>query len=356
MKNEGSVFVAAPSSVRMLKEGEESLWDDYVARNNAGSIYHLSAWRYLIERLFRHESHYVYAADEGDRVTGVLPLVRLRSLLFGDYLVSMPYFNYGGAIADSPRIEQLLMERAARIAADAGCSHIEFRDTVARPASWPVRTDKVGMELILPSDVNDLWSSLGSKLRSQIKRPQREAGIEVVHGGHDLLGEFYQVFARNMRDLGTPVYAVAMFREILQTFPKTASIVVVRFNNRPAAAAFLIGYKDRIEIPWAASVKELNRFGFNMLLYWEVLKKAVEQRYAIFDFGRSTRDGGTYKFKKQWGAQERPLYWHYWLAPGKAIPNLTPKNPKYNFAIGVWKKLPVFVTNRLGPWLVGNLP
>jgi len=343
-------------SVRVLEEGSEPLWDDYVARNDAGSIYHLSAWRRLIERLFRHESHYVYAIDEGGRVVGLLPLIRLRSLLFGDYVVSMPYFNYGGAIADSPQIEQLLMERAARIAAELGCSHIEFRDTVTRPDSWPVRSDKVGMDLVLPGNVDDLWSGLGTKMRTRIKRPQREAGVEVVRGGRELLGEFYEVFARNMRDLGTPVYPVEMFREILQMFPKAASIVVVRFNNRPSAVAFLMGHKDRLEIPWAASLRELNRFAFNMLLYWEVLKKAVEERYAIFDFGRATRDGGTYEFKKHWGARERPLYWHYWLAPGKAIPNLTPKNPKYQFAIGVWKKLPLFVANRLGPLLVVNLP
>ena len=345
-----------PASVRVLDADRESLWDDYVARSGTASIYHLSAWRGLIKRLYGHESRYIYAHDADGNVTGVLPLIRLKSALFGDYLVSMPYFNYGGALADTAATEQSLIQHAAELAADAGCSHVELRDTAPRHDGWPVRTDKVAMELALPGDVDALWSGLGSKLRSQVKRPMRETGVVVVRGGAELLNDFYDVFARTMRDLGTPVYPIAMFREILEAFPQAASVVVVRFNDRPAAAAFLIGYKGRLEIPWAASLRELNRFGFNMLLYWEVLKKAIEERYTIFDFGRSTRDGGTYNFKKQWGAHERPLYWHYWLAPGKAMPNLTPKNSKYSLAISVWKKLPVFVANRLGPWLVGNLP
>lgn len=345
-------------SVRELGTADDDVaWDTYVGRQPAASIYHLSAWRRLIADLYGHEAHYLYAHDaNAGGIVGVLPLIRLKSLLFGDYLVSLPYFNYGGAIADTPGVEQSLMEHAGTVAGRLGCSHVEFRDAATTRTGWVVRTDKVGMQLELPAAVETLWANLGSKLRAQIKRPQREAGVEVQRGGRELLNDFYGVFSRNMRDLGTPVYPLAMFAEILKTFPQAASIVVVRFNGIPAAAGFLIGYRERLEIPWAASRRELNRIGFNMLLYWEILKFAIEQRYAVFDFGRSSRDGGTHQFKKQWGARETPIYWHYWLAPGRQVPNLTPKNSKFGLAINVWKKIPVAVANRIGPWLVGNLP
>lgn len=344
-------------SVIELDRADEAAWDAYVARHPSASIYHLSSWRRLIADWYGHQAHHCYARDTNTGgIVGVLPLIRLRSLLFGDYLVSMPYFNYGGAIADSADVEESLMTHAAALAGQLGCSHIEFRDTATRRGKWAVRTDKVGMQLELPASVDALWTNLGSKLRAQVKRPQREAGVEVQRGGCELLSDFYDVFSRNMRDLGTPVYPRAMFEDILKTFPQAASIVVVRFAGRAAAAGFLIGFRERLEIPWAASRRELNRLGFNMLLYWETLKFAVEQRYAIFDFGRSSRDGGTHQFKKQWGARETPIHWHYWTAAGREMPNLTPKNSKYGFAINVWKKIPVAVANRLGPWLVGNLP
>ncbi len=332
-----------------------SAWDAYVAAHPAGSLYHQSRWGRLVEGLFGHASSY-WAAWEGARLVGVLPLTRLRSRLFGDYMVSLPYVNYGGALADSPAVARQLMQAAAAKAAALGSSHIEFRDTVAWGGGWPVRTDKVAMELPLPADPEALWKAFGSKLRSQIRRPLKEAGVETVVGGSELVGPFYQVFSRNMRDLGTPVYPRRLFERIVQTFPAQTRIVLVRYRRRPAAAGFLLQAGDRREIPWASSLQEFNRLAVNMLMYWQALRVAIEARCRVFDFGRSSIDSGTYRFKRQWGAQPRQLYWHYWLAEGRPLPRLTPDNPRYRLAIRSWQRLPVPIANLLGPHIVRNLP
>jgi hypothetical protein len=122
------------------------------------------------------------------------------------------------------------------------------------------------------------------------------------------------------------------------------------------AAAFLIGYGGRLEIPWASTIRDVNHLSINMLLYWEVLKYAIQHQYRIFDFGRSSRDSGTYFFKRQWGAHPQPLYWHYWLRGDRKLPALNPQNPKYALAINIWKHLPLFIANRLGPSVVKYLP
>jgi serine/alanine adding enzyme len=341
--------------VGLATAADAELWDGYVGAHPASSIYHLHAWRELIEEQFGHGGYYWVARDVVGRVRGILPLVRLRSRLFGDYQVSMPYFNYGGVLADSPQIEAQMLEQAALEGARLGVSHIEFRDTRRRELGWPVREDKVAMELKLPADPDVLWRAIGTKVRAQVKRPLRE-GVTVASGGEELLDDFYRVFSRNMRDLGTPVYPRRFFEAILGRFPHNCFIVSVNRAGRPAAAAFLIGWRDRLEIPWASSLREFNRLGVNMLLYWEVLRQAIERGYGRFDFGRSSSDSGTYRFKRQWGAQPVPLYWHYWLAPGRQMPNLTPANPKYRAAIRLWQSLPVPVANLLGPQLSKNLP
>jgi FemAB-related protein (PEP-CTERM system-associated) len=349
--NDSGVSIAS-----LERHDDPAVWDDFVGNHAQGSIYHRSVWREIIARLYGHQSMYLCAkAGRTGEVMGVLPLIRLRSALFGDYLVSMPYFNYGGALAETPEIAELLMLEAGARAKDLGATHIEFRDTVERSARWPVRKDKVVMELALPDSPEVLWKNIGSKLRAQIKRPQRET-VSTVQGGVEVLDEFYAVFSRNMRDLGTPVYAKAFFAEILAAFPHSSYVVVVRHQGRPAAAGFLLGYQGRLEIPWASSLREFNALGINMLMYWEVLRLAIERGYAVFDFGRSTVDSGTYRFKKQWGAEARPLYWHYWLDAGRDMPRLNPGNPKYRMAIAMWQRLPLFVANKLGPLLVKNLP
>lgn len=329
-------------------------WNRYVSANPSTSIYHRAEWRALIENTFGHESFYFFARGSDGTIAGILPLIRLNSRLFGDFLVSMPYFNYGGAVADNPSIEQQLMEAAGDLAGKLGVSHIEYRDNVPRHG-LPVRSEKVNMVLPLPGDPEELWQGFTAKLRAQIKRPQREP-VSILCGGEEYLDDFYAVFARNMRDLGTPVYAKEFFRNILGTFPDTSSMVVLRMEGRPVAAGFLIGHRDTLEIPWASTIKDVNHLSMNMLLYWEILKLAISRKYRFFDFGRSSRDSGTFRFKKQWGALPRQTYWHYWLNSGEKLPALNPDNPKYALAINIWRRLPLPVTRLLGPSIVKYLP
>ncbi|HKS56636.1 MAG TPA: FemAB family XrtA/PEP-CTERM system-associated protein [Steroidobacteraceae bacterium] len=330
-------------------------WNDYVARRAAASIYHRYEWRRLIAAVFRHDTHYFIARDGAGAICGLVPLVRLRSLLFGDFLVSMPYFNYGGIVSDDESAACALREHVAEFARSLGVSHVELRHSEPVCPDWPARTDKVSMRLDLPPSAGALDRQLGSKVRAQIKRPVRE-GATCVHGHAELLADFYAVFARNMRDLGTPVYSRALFASVLQALGDQARVFIVRWRGAPVAAALVIGDRGRLEIPWASSLREANAIGVNMLLYWNVLEYACERQYASFDFGRSTVDAGTYRFKKQWGAQPTQLHWHYWLRAGGEPPVLNPSNPKYRLAIAAWQRLPLAVANRIGPLLVRNLP
>ncbi len=343
------------ASVSEVVAPDHEPWDAYVQGHPHASHYHRFGWHALVGRVFGHARHYFMARNEEGAVAGVLPAVRLKSRLFGDYLVSMPYFNYGGVLADDPDVAKRLLDAAAAFAADAGLDHFEARHTAPQRSDWPHRDDKVCMHLSLPADEDALFKGLGSKVRSQIKRPVRE-GAEARDGGAELLDDFYAVFSRNMRDLGTPVYARRFFAQMLSAWPQDTRIVVVHIGTTPVAAAFLIGWRGRLEIPWASSLREYNRASVNMLLYAEVLRYAIRGGYEVFDFGRSTVDAGTYRFKKQWGARPVPLCWEYWLAPGNAVPELRPDSPRFRLAVAAWKKLPLMVANWLGPGIVKNLP
>ena len=269
-------------------------------------------------------------------------------------MVSLPFFNYGGVIAENELIREKLVQAAISVSSDIGLSHIEFRDT--RPFDGlPVREDKVAMWLDLPDSEDALAKSLGAKRRSQIKRPQREHPT-VLKGGAELLDDFYRVFSQNMRDLGTPVYSKVMFHEILHRFPKEAQIIVIRVEGQPAAVAFLFHHREITEVPWASTMRKFNAISINMLLYWEVLCESIQRGSSIFDFGRSTLDSGTYRFKKQWGAKPVQLYWHYALGAGQEMPSLSPSSGKYDLAIKVWQHLPLWLTKIVGPQIVRNLP
>lgn len=340
--------------IEQVTDGAAAEWDAFVDVATDASPYHRYRLRQLVRDVFDRDTYY-FAARLGGRIGGVLPIVRLKSRLFGDFLVSLPYFNYGGVLAESASVRQRLLDRGCELARELGVAHLELRHRAPSFDSLPARTDKVTMLLDLRGSPEELWKALSSKVRAQIKRPQREGAVG-THGGAELLGDFYQVFAENMRDLGTPVYPRRFFAEMLEAFPGNARLFVVRLADEPVAAAFVVGYRQTLEIPWASSLRRANSLGVNMLLYWNVLEFASQNGYATFDFGRCSVDSGTYRFKKQWGAQPLQLHWHYWLRDGGELPRINHANPKYEAAVAAWRRLPLAVANRLGPLLIRNLP
>jgi serine/alanine adding enzyme len=330
-------------------------WDSYVDSHENGSVYQKLAWKKIIEGHFAKKTFYLYAL-ENDEINGVLPLVLFKSKLFGTFLISVPYVNYGGLLSSNKKAEQLLLSESENIRTQTSAEFVELRNLNGPHDGMPVKTQKVTFFLDLPDNADQLFAGFKSKLRSQIRRPLKE-NMYAKTGGLDLLDVFYSIFCNNMRDLGTPVYSKEFFKKILQHTPESSHIIVVYTSDHIAVgAAFLIGSKGRLEIPWASTLRAYNRLSPNMLLYWEILKFAIDKGYKQFDFGRCTKDSGTYKFKKQWGAIEKQLYWNYLLPPGESLPELNPHNPKYKLAIAVWQKLPLFLTRLIGPRLVKNLP
>jgi FemAB-related protein (PEP-CTERM system-associated) len=334
-------------------ENPDSGWDAYVSSRPGASIYLHKDWSLLARDVFGHQAYFLHAHESG-RLRGVLPVVQQRGLL-GNFATSVPFFNYGGVLADDETVAAALMVRARELARERGCAYLEMRDVVPRSGDWQVRTDKVSMLLDLPATDELLGKQLGSKLRSQIKRAEREAAT-VRRGGIELLPAFYDVFSRNMRDLGTPVYPQKFFRAILERHGAESLIVVIDHQGKPAAAGFLIFDGSTAEIPWAACRAEAKPLGFNMRLYWELLKASIARGCTRFDFGRSTVDSGTFKFKQQWGARPLQLYWHRWERDPRPTNGERAPGTMLGMALRVWKRLPLPIANTLGPMVSPGLP
>jgi len=330
-------------------------WDGYVQNHPLASGYHLMAWRCVMEKACGHRTFYLMATDEHGEVRGVLPLVFLSSRFFGRFLVSMPFFNYGGLLTDTLEAQGALLEAAIGLAKELPAAYIELRHQQSLDLNWPSKQHKVSMRLDLPGDFEVLWKEFPSKLRSQVRRAQKEE-MTVRIDGMDILGDFYKVFARNMRDLGTPAYGRRFFEAIVQTFPQETRNCVVYLKKQPISAGFLYAFRNTLEIPWASSDRRYNHLAPNMLLYSSMLEFACREGFRQFDFGRSSATSGTYRFKEQWGARPVPLHWYYWLGNGHSLPNLSPDNPTYGLAIKVWSRLPLALTRVFGPAIVRNIP
>lgn len=332
----------------------EAEWDQYVASHLHASGYHVWRWRRVFERAFGHETIYLAARAHG-RIVGILPLVIFRSRLFGRFAVSLPFVNYGGVCAHDADVAERLVERAASMAVEQGLAHVELRHQTRQLPALPVRQHKVGMYLALDRDASRAWDRLDRKVRNQVRKAEK-SGLTARWGGRELLDRFYAVFAQNMRDLGTPVYSPRFFAEVIDTFPDSSRVCLVDHGDTTVAGAITLSHRHALEVPWASSLREFRNQCPNNLLYWRIIEHAIETRQTTLDFGRSTPNEGTYHFKEQWGAEPRPLHWEYALSGDAGLPDLSPANPRYRAAIALWTRLPLTVTNWLGPHLVRSIP
>jgi FemAB-related protein (PEP-CTERM system-associated) len=340
-------------TVTIAGDRDRADWERYVSGHPAACGYHSWPWREVFERTFGHACFYLIARETGRvDIAGVLPIVEIRSWLFGRTMTSLPFVNYGGVVAESDASARALVAFARELAATRGCRHVELRHFARRFDDLPYKQHKVTMRLPLSPG---MWERLDRKVRNQIRKAMK-SDLTVERGGADLLADFYPVFARNMRDLGTPVYTRRLFEEVLRAFPDRARLVIVRRAREAIACGLTFRTGGMVEVPWASSIHDYNALCPNHLLYWSIIETAIAEDCAVLDFGRSTPDEGTYKFKAQWGATPVPLHWEYCLLRGGAIPDQSPKNPKLRMFVETWKKLPLWAANLIGPFIVRSIP
>ncbi len=331
-------------------------WNNYL-QNWGYDGFHLRAeWANIFESSLNHRPHFLWATID-NHIVGVLPLMFVAGPIFGRFLASQPYLNTGGVLAESNTIAKTLIDRAVDLADELDVKHLELRHEHyhEHPRMNASATEKVHMRLALPETAEQLWDSLKSKVRSQIRKPLNNPELTHEFGRHDALNTFHDIFCRNMRDLGTPPFPKSLFREMLDQFGDAAEICTVRFNGTPVSSGFLLHGPGTTLIPSASALREFNRTSCNMLMYWHVLERAIERGQTRFDFGRSSVDAGTHKFKKQWGSEEFPAVWQYYSRKGN-VTDARPNSGKYDRMIATWQKLPVWLTKIIGPKIVRGIP
>lgn len=352
------------SSIRLATPDDASAWNAFAEAHPETHLAHSFEWSLILSSVFGHKPHYFVAEthrNSGTQITGVLPLFLVKSALFGRALISVPYLNGGGTLAESDAVRSKLIDSACELGAQLEVNYVELRHRAPialERKSLVVKSHKVAMVLPLMSDPENLFAGFPAKLRSQIRRPEKAGLISKVFSESEqkaAVDAFFQVFSRNMRDLGTPSYPKALFEQVVKTFRNRARIVSVFDKSTPVAGGLTLGWGNTVEIPWASALKEYNSTSPNMLLYWESIRSSCRDGYSAFDFGRCSRDSGSYRFKAQWGAKEVPLYWHYSVLKG-SVPDVSPTNSRFSFFVKCWRMLPVPIANILGRYLSRSIP
>jgi len=333
-----------PITVEILADLDTDDWDAYVRSRPQASFFHLSGWRGILESALGHKTYY-YVAKSNEVVVGILPLVHVKSLLFGNNLSSIAFGAYGGTIADTEAIRDLLDDHAIRLGHELKVGTIEFR---LREASGKARPTKELYERfikpVLP-DEDENMKAIRGKQRNVIRKGLKN-GLEARV---DTIDAFYDVYAESVRNLGTPVFPRKLFQAMLETFPDHTEVLTVALDDKPISSALVYYHGDEVcPYYWGGTFAARGLKG-NDVLAWKIMCRAAERGCSSFDFGRSKRETGPYQWKLNLGFEPIQLYYEYEFINKAEVPSVNPLNPKYRLFIDTWKKLPLGVSKLIGP-------
>lgn len=341
--------------IEIITNPEKQLWDQYAAENVTAQYSHLIDWGESLATTYTLPIFRLAAITKWTNlISGTLSLVLFAPPDKPKRLISIPYTDSAGILADDWESGRSLLLAALELAEELGADHLELRQDRAFQAfflqqqtihSWcyTPHNFKTGLRRLLLASTKALWSDLSAKVRNQIRKARR-CGCIAKAGGVELLDDFYEVFSENMRDLGSPVHAPELFHHLMGSNPLSSGVIVVFLNGKPAAAAVVLLHNETLYNPWASSLRRCRPFCPNMLLYWSMLEYAVDHNCRWFDFGRSSPDAPTCRFKLQWGAKMEPLGWHVF---SRKLHKWDPRNETLEYAN--WKKLDLERSRRDGP-------
>ena len=326
-------------------------WDAYVSATPDGTVCHLYGWRQVIEHAYGHRTFYLAATTNGV-ICGVLPLVLLKSRLFGRHLVSMPFMDYGGVVTQEGTGVCNALVAAALKLAHAHRATLSLRCATDQGLDLPLWLEKLTMVLDLGKSEEALWNRLPSERRNRIRKGQKN-GLDISFHGADALEAFYRIFAVNMRDLGSPVHSRGFFRHMFTHLSQYLRIILVHHQGHPIGAACCLFYKAVITIPgWISALRPFFSLCPNQVLHWELMRFGIANGYRLLDLGRSSKDTGTLEAKRQWHARPVQLYWYY----SPAVPPAGGEQARFSRQADFWRRLPLTIANTLGPVIRQRLP
>jgi FemAB-related protein (PEP-CTERM system-associated) len=329
-------------------------WDRYVNSHPNRTVFHSSMWQKLIQSSFSHRPAHLVATNQKVEIAGILPLFLVSSRIFGRMLISTPQAAYGGILADSDSTSNELLERAQELAREECVQFLELRNLSLLESSNLITKDLyVTFRQELCSDPERNFLSIPRKTRAECREGIRN-GLEfrVNEIGID---DFYRVYSRSVRDLGTPVFSKRLFANGIHEFGDSCKLFSVHSKGELVAAVWTLFFMDEVIPYYGGSIREYNRLGVNNFMYWMLIKYGCENGFRIYDFGRSKKGTGSFDFKRRWGQVMSDLPYQYYLVRQKSLPDTSPLNPKFSMGVRLWRSLPLPVANTIGPFIANHL-
>jgi len=333
-----------------LEQVGAAKWDRFVNADPGATFFHLAAWERVIRQVYGHHTHYLAACEDGS-IRALLPLVLIRSWLFGRFLVSTPFCVQGGPIGER-QAQDWLLDQARELANRLGVDYLEVRSRQATLPAMQADCHHANFSIELAPTPEEILAGIKKKQRAVVRHSLQQ---DFAHRFDVDVDSFFRVYSESVRNLGTPVFPKRYFKALLAEFGSQCDILTVEHRGRPVSSVLSFYFRDQVLPYYGGGIRQARDLKSNDYMYYTLMCEARRRGFARFDFGRSKVDSGAYQYKVHWGISPQPLYQHYCLVRAGKLPDLSPNNPKYQGIIQLWQRLPLLVSQQLGPLLSRNL-
>jgi FemAB-related protein (PEP-CTERM system-associated) len=334
--------------VKELTPADVDRWNEFVLAHPQSTFFHRAEWKEVLERTYGHPMYFLYAEEQG-RIHGVLPLGQVKSRLFGNALISLPFYVHGGIVSDNPQAFDSLTERATELAKNLNVDYMELRTIKQQHTDWPVKGDLYArFRKEIDPDVEQNMKNIPRKQRAMVRK-----GIQAELNSEwdEDIDRFYESYAYSLHGLGTPAFPRKLFHILKEVLGDDCDVLTIFKDGQLVSSVMNFYFRDEV-LPYYAGASDLARqYKAHDFMYWELMRRSCERGIKWFDYGRSKVGTGPYSFKKNWGFEPEPLEYEYYLVKATEIPNVSPTNPKYAAFINMWKKMPFWATKIIGPRL-----
>jgi len=332
-------------SVRPFAESDRSAWNAFVHAHPDGTFFHLAEWQDVLTRAFGHRTYFLLAEASGE-IRGVLPLAQVKSVLFGNALISTPFCAYGGIVAVDQAAHVALDRAAGDLARELNVDYLEMRNRERRHLDWPCKDLYVTFRKEIDADAGKNMLAIPRKQRAMVRKGIKEDLRAELDANVDRI---FDVYSESLRNLGTPVFSRRYLEVLREVFGDACDVVTILQGETLVASVLNFYFRDEVLPYYGGGTSAARAVAGNDFMYWEVMERARQRGFRVFDYGRSKRGTGAFDFKTHWGFEPAPLCYEYLMVKRKEMPNLSPTNPKYSNAIGIWRKLPLRLTQLVGP-------
>ena len=346
--------VMSPLHVEMLTDAGAADWEAFVARHPHATIFHSLRWRRVVRATCGHDDYYLVARRNG-QVSGILPLMCVRSLIFGTTLISVSFGVYGGIVADDRAAAEALAERARTLAREVGAKYVELRH-LHRPLEG-LESSRIYSTFIadVPTELPKCLERIPRKARAEVRHAVAKGNLEWLCEGVTV-EHLHSLFALNKRSLGSPIFPSSLFWHAHNEFRDSAVLHGVRLDGQIATAVLSFVWKGVVMPYYSGALPGADRHSASNFMYWKLMEWACERKLEKFDFGRSRQGTGAFSFKKHQGFEPTQLSYDYILNTAEAIPSLNPSNPRFDHVKKVFATMPLWAAKKVGSWLAKRAP